>query len=206
MKEKDSSTKEKIIKAVLEQIASEDIDTLSVRQIADQAGVNIAAINYHFRTKENLIYEAVLTSGKDGLEQIMKMLKDKDVAPEKRLKIYLEQHAQVLITYPKPSMIAIQATIINKKSCDEQRPDTLTEKLYGALFDVFAEITGKDEKEQFQYLVVMLNSASLLPFLSQDYWKSYCNFDFSNEQENKSYIDLLFSMILQQLEVIKHGE
>ncbi len=48
-------TREKILDAAFRQLASEGYGALSVREIARDAGVNHALINYHFRTKDQLV-------------------------------------------------------------------------------------------------------------------------------------------------------
>jgi len=60
MKQKDKDARERILRATLELLqAEQDVDRVTVRQIAAAAGVNGALINYYFRSKENLLNEAV---------------------------------------------------------------------------------------------------------------------------------------------------
>src|SRR5688500_20321384 len=49
------ATKAKILAAAFRRLASEGYAALSVREIARDAGVNHALINYHFRTKDQLV-------------------------------------------------------------------------------------------------------------------------------------------------------
>ena len=55
-----TATEEKIITATVECIEKYGIKGTTIRQIAETAGVNIAAINYYFRSKDQL-FEAVFT-------------------------------------------------------------------------------------------------------------------------------------------------
>ena len=50
-------TRERIIRAAEVLFARNGYSATSLRQITDTAGVNIAAVNYHFGTKENLLTE-----------------------------------------------------------------------------------------------------------------------------------------------------
>lgn len=52
------STKDRIIISALELFSEKGFDGASIRDIADRADVNIAAINYHYGSKENLIKSA----------------------------------------------------------------------------------------------------------------------------------------------------
>ena len=51
------STKDRILHAAEELFAAQGFATTSLRQVTSRADVNIAAVNYHFGSKENLINE-----------------------------------------------------------------------------------------------------------------------------------------------------
>lgn len=55
-----AGTKQALILAAGELFAETGLDGASVRAIAEKVGANIAAINYHFGSKENLYTEALL--------------------------------------------------------------------------------------------------------------------------------------------------
>ena len=48
-----------IVEAAMEVFAEKGFHNTTIRDICEQAGANIAAVNYHFQTKEQL-YAAVL--------------------------------------------------------------------------------------------------------------------------------------------------
>jgi len=56
----ETGAKDKIFQAVLELLAGGvDPEKVTTRQIAAKAGVNLALVNYYYRSKENLMSEAV---------------------------------------------------------------------------------------------------------------------------------------------------
>jgi len=57
MSEEHKDTKQAIIEAAGELFAESGVDAVGIRTIAEKAGVNIAAVNYHFGNKENLSVE-----------------------------------------------------------------------------------------------------------------------------------------------------
>lgn len=68
-----SKTKEQIMKVASEMFSTKGFKGTSVRSIAQESGVNIAAINYHFGSKENLYMEVFLRSHswfEEGLKKI----------------------------------------------------------------------------------------------------------------------------------------
>jgi AcrR family transcriptional regulator len=62
-------TKAKILDAAFRRLAKEGYAALSVREIARDAGVNHALINYHFRTKDQLVIEVLDAANRRLLER-----------------------------------------------------------------------------------------------------------------------------------------
>lgn len=54
-----SQTRERILDATFRRLVAEGYAALSVREIAKDAGVNHALINYHFRTKDQLVIDVL---------------------------------------------------------------------------------------------------------------------------------------------------
>lgn len=52
-----TEARERILQAAMSQFAEHGFAATSVRQICDAAGVNVAAVNYYFRSKEQLYHE-----------------------------------------------------------------------------------------------------------------------------------------------------
>jgi AcrR family transcriptional regulator len=77
-----NDTKAKIIEVATTLFADHGFDGASVREIAKSAGVNLAAINYHFNSKQNL-YQEVLREGICEFEKnIASLTKDKSLTTE----------------------------------------------------------------------------------------------------------------------------
>ena len=53
------STREAILEATFQRVASDGYSQLNIREIAREAGVNHALINYHFRNKQQLVLEVL---------------------------------------------------------------------------------------------------------------------------------------------------
>lgn len=56
--EKNNDTKQRVLESAMELFASKGYAETSLKDISGRAGANKAAINYHFRSKENLYVEA----------------------------------------------------------------------------------------------------------------------------------------------------
>jgi AcrR family transcriptional regulator len=67
------STKAKILDAAFRRLAQEGYAALSMREIAKDAGVNHALINYHFRTKDQLVITVLDEANRRLLERQQRM-------------------------------------------------------------------------------------------------------------------------------------
>ncbi len=67
------NTKDKIIDVAGTLFAKYGYDNASVRDISQEAGVNVASINYHFKNKQNL-YKEVMNSNMLGMEATIKSI------------------------------------------------------------------------------------------------------------------------------------
>jgi len=66
-------TKAKILDAAFRRLVDEGYAALSVREIAKDAGVNHALINYHFRTKDQLVIAVLEAANRRLLERQQRM-------------------------------------------------------------------------------------------------------------------------------------
>jgi AcrR family transcriptional regulator len=66
-------TKGKILEAAFKRLAREGYAALSVREIARDAGVNHALINYHFRSKDQLVIEVLDAANRQLLHRQQEM-------------------------------------------------------------------------------------------------------------------------------------
>ncbi|MEF2146790.1 TetR/AcrR family transcriptional regulator [Luteimonas sp. FXH3W] len=93
------STKHRILGAAEELFARHGFGSTSLRQITSHADVNIAAVNYHFGSKENLVEELFRRRmdqmSTDRRNALQKALSDKDVTLESVLRAYIEPALQM---------------------------------------------------------------------------------------------------------------
>ena len=72
--DRERSTRERILGAAVAVIEREGAEKATVRAIAAEAGVNVAAINYHYRSKEELMEAAVVSTWNHAVEDMRKFL------------------------------------------------------------------------------------------------------------------------------------
>jgi AcrR family transcriptional regulator len=98
--EKSTDAKSRISEAVgallLEGVPAGEI---TVRQIAEKAGVGIGTINYHFQSKDRLIYEAVSKMLTGMAEEFSQGIMPGGQTPRKSLKNFLIQSSDMLLQH-----------------------------------------------------------------------------------------------------------
>ncbi|HUU01473.1 MAG TPA: TetR/AcrR family transcriptional regulator [Myxococcota bacterium] len=72
---------------------------VTVRAIAHEAGVNVAAVNYYFSSKERMI-SLMAERFRTGFEAVMALLADEDVELEQRLRRWAASVVGFLAEYP----------------------------------------------------------------------------------------------------------
>lgn len=68
------STRDRILDAAIAMIERDGAEKATVRAIAAEAGVNLAAINYHYRSKEDLMEAAIAASWTHAVGDLVKFL------------------------------------------------------------------------------------------------------------------------------------
>lgn len=71
-----SATRQLILEAVVTCIEKYGIDKVTTRRIATEAGTNIASINYHFRSKDELLSEALSMTITHMMEDVFAAIGD----------------------------------------------------------------------------------------------------------------------------------
>ncbi len=92
-------TRAKILRSSLELIAQKHTTDISVREIAQHASVNLASLNYHFRSKDRMLEELFKQVVK-GFDRLFFLLESKTLSPEHCLIRWADRFMRYLLLYP----------------------------------------------------------------------------------------------------------
>lgn len=85
-------TREDLLAAAKQCLAERGYARTTVRDIVAASGTNLAAINYHFGTRDKLLNQAMMESSADAVQQILESLPAHDAEdPAARLRDFLHQ-------------------------------------------------------------------------------------------------------------------
>lgn len=95
----DLSTKDHILDRTIFLVGKKGTTDVTVREIAREAGVNVAAVNYYFSSKEQM-FEQMAARFLSGFDDVMRLLEARDVPPEERLRRWSAEVMRHLADYP----------------------------------------------------------------------------------------------------------
>lgn len=193
MTKKELDTKDKIIDATIKLIREEmDVNKITVRGIAREAGVTKSVINYHFDSKDSLIHLAVQsyigTVISQGDEKLIKI----DLKPEERLRIRFKQAAAFLASNPGVSRVSILSDLKNANEKDNSSQSL--HSIFTQLKDIYGgQKDDVDLKIKAQQMLASLQEV----FLRADVFNEQTGIDYYNEKERNSLVDIIIDNILK---------
>jgi TetR/AcrR family transcriptional regulator len=96
---KNKNTEQKIFDAATQLFLEKGVDRTSVRDIASKADINLALMNYYFRSKENLFDAIFIMLVQKNTKQLVKIL-DSDLGFQEKIKNYVAEYIDMLIANP----------------------------------------------------------------------------------------------------------
>ncbi|PXX65083.1 TetR family transcriptional regulator [Nocardia tenerifensis] len=84
-------TREDLLAAAKRCLAERGYARTTVRDIVAASGTNLAAINYHFGTRDKLLSQAMMESSSTAVQAILESLPAEDTDPAVRLRAFLER-------------------------------------------------------------------------------------------------------------------
>ena len=183
----DQDARNRMIKAAIE-ILDEvtDVDKVTVRQIAERANVGVGLINYHFKTKNNLMSIAVGDVMAKMATSFITPGNYSELEPVPKLKTMLKELYNFAEKHEKLVQFILTQGILNG---DMQTP------LF--LVPVLREIFG-NRKDEVHLRIIALQI--LLPIqvnsINPMKFHFYSGIDLHNEEQRNSFIDTLVDNIV----------
>lgn len=188
MSASEQDTRKRIVKSALE-ILDEvaDVEKVTVRQIAERAGVGIGLINYHFRTKDNLLRIAIGDVMAEMATSLAQTGYHAESEPATRLKTMLKQLYSFGERHEKLIQFMLKDGLLNG---DMQAP------LF--LMPVLREIFGH-RKDEIELRIISLQI--LLPIqvtsISPSAFHFYSGIDLRNMEQRNNFIDSLVENLVK---------
>ncbi len=200
MKEQATDTKNKILNAAIDVVGLKG--DVTVRELAELAGVNVASINYYFGNKKNLLKEVEKHYSHSLYNLQYNIFVSEDMQPYDKLYTWAKSLSNFIIQYP-----ALIGLIVNLTTEDKSYKPALIQKIYlnKELQTMVQRIIGsiiKSEDEKvisFKYLQIF--SGILGPIINRVVEENFANGDMvislNSRDDFEEYIKLLIESVLQ---------
>lgn len=165
-KKLDLSTEEKIKHAAEKVFMEKGSSGARTRDIAEEAGMNLALLNYYFRSKENLFSLIMMEKLKVFFDVIIEILKDTEISLTEKLPRLVNKYTDLLITQPDLPMFLLSELKQNPDFFAEKL--NVKEKLHQEVFKALEKETNLQAKEEMVQMLVTFLGMTLFPFIVRE--------------------------------------
>ncbi len=187
--------KEKIMETTIALIKEYgDTDRITMREIADKAGVGLAMINYHFQTKDNLIYVCMLKMVGHTLENFEFYRPNSDMKAIDKMREIGKGIAAFMVTNPGFGRVAIMNDLVSPNINDNSN------QIAKMFLPIIKEIYV-DEKTDQELLIMlyMLISSIEVGFLRRNVMKETLGIDLSNAEQRDKFVEYCIHTVVNKV-------
>lgn len=186
-------TNERILKTAMDIIGKEGHLNVTTREIAQQAQVNVAAINYHFGSKDNLI-EQVEDKFVDDIEKIYAVLHDESLMPKERVWTWADRLMIHLLEHP--GILFMWAFRVMGSSTRDDGIAGLIDYSEANLASVIEESGSPQSEIEISFKVTQLISCIISPILIYESGGRSLSTNIKDDKVRGQYIDTVIESIL----------
>jgi AcrR family transcriptional regulator len=185
-KKPDASTEEKIKAAARKVFMRKGFGASRTRDIAEEAGINLALLNYYFRSKEKLFHEIMMERVQQLFGTVAPILIDSSTSLDRKMELMASGYIDLLLKNPDLPMFVLNE--LRKQPELFQKQINLELTLRNSSF--LKQLRGKrKDVEPGQYLMNIMGMM-LFPFLAKPVFLATGivnekNFDLLMEQRRK---------------------
>lgn len=183
-----NTTRDKIITATIDSIEENGIQDVTVRKIAQKAQVNVAAVNYHFSSKKNLLEEALKTTLDNLFIDWEEILDKNDFDIRECLSFMLHELISGSYQFPNITKAHIYDGFVHYNFENEffKRFSAFLNLLLSKMED-----KNPGKSRPMKMAVIQLFSASILPGLLPGLFGAFPQLDLSDSKNQNEYISFL---------------
>lgn len=199
MPKEDLSTRTKILDTTVKLLFAVPLGELTTRRIAREAEVNIAAINYHFRSKEELVDKAIEAATAMAFEKGVGVLLAPGQDPLQRLRNFLAGYTSGLIKFPSLTRTAFLGLF----QMDDSRNfyGRCMKEMIEKVGQVIAEVQAPHAARQSPApgstaTALRVLSCVIFPFFLSNILREAGAVDYSDEVARRRYIDATLAALV----------
>ena len=162
-KTKDISTEERIKAAARKVFHQKGFAGTRTRDIAEEAGINHAMLNYYFRSKEKLFEMVMMETMAQFFKGVNLMLNDESTSLDEKIDLIVSNYVDLLLKEPELPTFILNEVRPNPQFFVEQSPirEALT---HSVLTRQYAEAVARGEISEPNLMHAILNVIGLVIF------------------------------------------
>src|SRR5215218_2008224 len=165
-----------IINTAEKLFANRGYDGTSVRDIAEEAGVNIAMISYYFGSKEKLIQALFEERTRDIITKIESLLKDESLTPFQKMEVLVDDYVERIMYKQQFYKVMVHEQLLEKKGVVNSLLNELKKRNAAIVEKLIKEGQEKGVFKDNIDIVLMMNTligTGLQTFINQDYYRYF---------------------------------
>lgn len=184
-----TDTRQKIIEKAMKIIGQECRMNVTIREIANEAGVNLASINYYFRSKEKLI-EEVEDFFCQNIQKITDILDEQTTSLVDKIENWAKKLMQYLAEYP--GVMFLWALYILNCQPGDSKISQIIQLSEIKLGKLIAELNPKLDKETIGFQVTQILAGIINPVILYKVAGGNLDISIENPELRDRYIHFLF--------------
>ncbi len=203
-KTKDISTEERIKAAARKVFHQKGFAGTRTRDIAEEAGINHAMLNYYFRSKEKLFEMVMMETMAQFFKGVNLMLNDESTSLDEKIDLIVSNYVDLLLKEPELPTFILNEVRPNPQAFVEQNPikEALT---HSVLTRQYAEAVARGEITEPNLMQAILNVIGLVifPFIAKPILTSIINIP---EEQYKALMLQRKTLIPQWIKIILYKQ
>jgi TetR/AcrR family transcriptional regulator, regulator of cefoperazone and chloramphenicol sensitivity len=191
------SPQTRILLATVNCINEVGIQDVTVRRIADLAEVNVAAINYYFRSKDRLIEAAMEQTMHNAFDELMDIIRDRKRPIRVRFREILREMVAGVDANPGITRAQLYGPVV------EGDADALTTGWFSRFFELVSAETmivlPSVSSVVIQAGLVEMFAAAMFVPLAEPMFATIAPFDLKGEDGRHSFVDHLLDTFFRTL-------
>lgn len=179
---KNSETEQKIKNAASIVFKQKGFKEARTRDIAEQAGVNLALINYYYKSKEALFNEIMTESILTFKQSLCKYINDEATTAQEKITIIVNNYLSLLQQEPNLPIFLVKELYNSSELLNKIKPE---EVLKNSLLQKQLQEMGKTN-EEIENLIINTMSLVVLPIIGKPIIQAFCS---KNEQEYLTFLE-----------------
>ena len=195
MSENEISTEDKILLAASKVFTEKGFAGARTRDIADEAGINLALLNYYFRSKEKLFDQVMKVKIMLLFGKIIPIISNEKTTIEEKIDLASEKYFEILSKNPNLPLFVISE--IQKKNSDIKAILPVEKRWMNSV--IIQQIKEKNpELNPFHFLLNFLGM-TVFPFLARPVFQ---NFHIMNDDEFQKFVEERKTLVPQWIKLI----